>query len=243
MEFFLLKQLIERVNFRHTIKKSDGNTANITKYNNKLDDVQIRNAHHSSLDKKGVTHLGSGSEAVVFQNTTKAENSGVVTKWIRNQRTPYNENPAIIFLIHANKHGNPFAPVVYNIKQISNQNGTFDYYIKMEKLHKTLLQMKDNIEQPQIDAFVRQVVQDYDSYPLSLYQLAGIIRNSAVEEGVEINGKRYEYTEKLAEICDIINLVVMKYHGRLDLAARNIMIRLTSVGMQLVLNDPIYTGS
>lgn len=179
--------------------------------------------------------LGSGVEAIVFQSS-RPQNQGTVTRWLRNQSKDANNNGPIQYVIRGQQLNNPFIPRVYNIKQIQRKNGVFEFAIQMEKLAMTLEQYFTKTDH----LLERQLLEQ-------LYQaeyVDELMNDGYTPENLEsavlmaLSGEDSQhFTPMFKQAHDL----AVKYNTSrfLDIHDENAMIRLTSVGPQIVLTDPI----
>lgn len=197
--------------------------------------------------------LGQGRDAIVYQNSG-AKGIGVVTKQVR-AGVGIDDNGTIQYLIRGNKLGNPFVPVVYEIKSVSRQ-GRFDaevvtdYFIKMEKLHATLIDVDLDIDQSvalmrQVWSFNEDAVWKSNKTVRHLIE-AGCNSEQSDQLTVQDNGGNEVELTRTDSCKQVIALLrqVAKDTGDLhDIHSDNIMVRLTQVGMQVVISDPLANGN
>lgn len=236
----LIRKLIEYNNLQVKVKSQPRQTP----YQNKRAD-EIQNTANDDINNsevlpnKSTKVLGAGIDAIVFHNDQKPQQAGVITKWVRQQLTDYNSNPVIQYLVKGNSMGNPFIPVVYEIKQHQTNDEFYEYFIKMEKLHNTLHRM--NLDSNQVLMLLTQIIPEYDGPKIRKEELETLIEESFYDlSGLTIGNKLYKYNENYLKTLKLIrNIVHSSNSNAPDMHSNNIMIRLTSVGMQLVIIDPI----
>lgn len=179
--------------------------------------------------------LGNGVEAIVFQSS-RPQNQGTVTRWLRNQSKDANNNGPIQYVIQGQQLNNPFIPRVYGIKQIQRKNGVFEFAIQMEKLAMTLEQYFTKTDQLLERQLLEQLYQaEYvDELMNDRYMsenLQSVVLMALCGEGSQHFTPMFKQAYNLA-----VEYNTSKY---LDIHYENAMIRLTSVGPQIVLTDPI----
>lgn len=218
-----------------------------------------------SLSKSNTKLLGVGVDAIVFHNPHNPREVGVVNKWLRNQNTPANKNAIIQFLIKGNKLGNPFIPVIYSIREIQTKTGKYDFHIKSEKFYSTLNDI--DLDVLQLQSLFNQMFNKFDidftsndtalpirNDPYNIKRLLSrVIRTSITEpRGMYIytdlkdktDAKYVTYTKAYGQAIALIRQM-LKANTNLyeDSHMNNMMIRVTSSGLQLVFNDPLVDTS
>jgi hypothetical protein len=196
----------------------------------------------NKLEKNPSSILGIGADAIVFQSK-RAQNVGTVTKWVRNQRTDSNDNPYIKYLVKGHRLNSPYIPRVYNITQYERTNGIYEYAVQMEKLPFTFKQYMVEYWDD-IDLVINVLNQIFtnkfseyllNEYPHSVNGVLAYIRKT-LESG---NVGRIELNPKIVPVLNLINDAAGDGDATRDMHTENIMIRLTSVGPQVVIIDPL----
>lgn len=179
--------------------------------------------------------LGSGVEAIVFQSS-RPQNQGTVTRWLRNQSKDANNNGPIQYVIQGQQLNNPFIPRVYSIKQIQRNNGVFEFAIQMEKLAMTLERYFTKTDQLLERQLLEQLYHaEYVDELMNDRYTSGKLQSAIIEA---LSGEDSQhFTPMYKQAYDL----AVKYNTSkfLDIHDENVMIRLTSVGPQIVLTDPI----
>lgn len=211
------------------------------KFNDAVFDGELRN-----LGSRHTRAIGVGSEAIIFHNSINPVKAGVVNKWLRDQHYDTHHNAVIQYLIQGNALNNPHVPKVYDIRRVVKENKRghlrYDFHIKMEKLAFTMENANTYIDRLQFQAITGQVLIDCDSPELNKTKLMGIIYDlvNIPSNQYQLNSdSTYEVNPKLLQTIRLINSIGTQYNACNDMHANNAMIRLTSVGMQLVINDPL----
>jgi hypothetical protein len=184
--------------------------------------------------------LGAGVEAIVFQSK-RPQDAGVVTKWLRNQISDATNNSTIKMLTEMQKQNSTYFPKVYSIKQHNLDNGMFEFVIKMEKLYKDLKQYcvdisDDDLMQLQL---INQILNDETSQKLIDNMHDDQVEFDAMMTLVFRNIRTYHKLGLLNPQFKKSLVFVRQFSRVLDLHLGNFMIRLTNVGPQLVIVDPI----
>jgi hypothetical protein len=191
--------------------------------------------------------LGSGVEAVAYFN----ESTQMIVKIIKFKNHMTKEDvkkeSTYKYLKEITKEfnsGNPHFPKIYSVKFFeSPDNYPFNYdkpiygVIKMERLHS----IKDSDEYT-IEAAIRNTgikfatESKYSEYMPFLIKISDYVEGYMDSSFIkEIN----DSNPKFAKALIIIRKLIKKYRFKTDLHQGNIMIRLTSVGPQLVISDPL----
>jgi hypothetical protein len=178
--------------------------------------------------------LGAGVEAIVFQSK-RPQDVGSVTKWLRNQTTDSSSNPVIKYLTQSQQYNIHLAPKVYNITQYKRPNGLYEYSIQMEKLHMTLEQYLDKIDNDPLlsEQLLNQVYQPNarPNFKLKLSVLDQILFG--------LKNITPESNKRVIQYINFMKSVNTSDPKSLDIHGANVMVRLTSVGPQLVITDPV----
>lgn len=217
--------------------------------NNKVIDNDVPLNTSKKIESRNNDILGRGQDAIVYQKKGSG-GIGVVTKQIKGG-LDVESNGAVQYLIQGNKLGNPFVPNVYEIRKVASQGRFqaevgYDYFIKMEKLHGTLIDI--DLDMDQSMALLHTVYEFDESaswkWLKDIRQLIEMGCDPAVQDQVtvtDMNGLRVVMTrtESCAQVVRLLRDIRSKIDTRYDIHNENIMIRLTSVGMQVVISDPL----
>jgi hypothetical protein len=187
--------------------------------------------------------LGTGYFAAAW---THASDPGVIIKIEKNPSTPkYNSYYRYIENVKTQMASNPFLPRVYDIEKINYAALTQHVYV-IERLHHadSLLDRglltRDHI-MGMIDRYLilnkdsRYEVEDMESEELWEW-----FSNKIADISKYGNGSVRTPTKdtKLTQACDMVN--DLTHSGSfVDIHEDNIMLRLTSVGPQVVITDPL----
>jgi hypothetical protein len=196
----------------------------------KSDSVKVRNGY---TDTDSLKRLGAGLQAVVVDRIKKP---GVVTK-VFGFNTE--EDGYLQFLRFIQKHqNNPFLPRIYKIRLYRKE---FDIYInRIDSVYDNtgVVDMEKllPLNSPKIkDAISHQLqalgMSEQFAKSLATSQLINYYHDAIVNKKIERNAQFEEVVNFLRTYGTIADL---------DLHSGNIMARLTSVGPQLVLIDPIW---
>ena len=133
-------------------------------------------------------------------------------------------------MIDSLDHVNPFFPKIYGLKVFQDPSGNIFYQVEMEKLtdlNKIDPQMSSDMMDRYFaeDSFIRKET-DNIGYALLMVSDVEAYRDSILDE-------------TLREALDLIEHRVIPLGFRWDLGSNNVMVRLTSVGPQLVFTDPV----
>jgi hypothetical protein len=186
---------------------------------------------------KHANYLGGGVEALAYFN----KNTQTVIKVIKfkNSLTEQDvkEESTYLYLKEITKEfnsSNPHFPRIYSIKFFISEDGNIYGVVTMERLY-SVKDFDDSIIEAAIrNAGINPVMGDpindflanIDSY------LIGVISNNFIKK---LHGINPQFAKALIIVRKLIN----KYKFYTDLHAGNVMIRLTSVGPQIVLTDPL----
>lgn len=231
--FPLIQKLLEDVNLQYRDKTRIANPpSHFSKPKVKGEKRDLE-----KLSSKNVQAVGAGVDAVVYHNKNNPSKAGTVNKWVQDQAKSPEDNGTIQYLVRGNSLNNPFIPKVYDIRVVKNRNNKYDYHITMEKLHGTLAEA--GLDPQQLSALVNQVLENYDGPEMTMPILSNVIKHGAEDISVRIGGKEYNYTSTFLDAIDLVLDTILSTGSELDLHANNVMLRLTSVGMQLVITDPL----
>lgn len=203
------------------------------------------------LDHENPNHppvYSTGMEAVVFSNP-RPSMAGMVTKWIRGSRNAPNAEPTTLYLAAVQDQNNSLAPRVDKIKCISNGKDTYDYLIKMERLYPLTASMFDDAHTAR--QLLTQIIVDDDNIdkiePLDIEDFGELLHNCCVYMSdyaslpdTDNKELKFKYTKNFKQIMSVLNNIVEETTARHDIHDGNLMVRHTSVGMQLVISDPLY---
>lgn len=135
--------------------------------------------------------------------------------------------------------GNPWYPRVYAINTTKDKQNTISYNIKIEHLKEfkeltseEIINLAQNIFHE--DDVKRKFKQNDTPVPnyITASNLAQMVRDV-------VRGKIQTTDDKLIEAAKLINQLIKKYNFVDDITFKNIMVRRTQYGYQLVLVDPL----
>ena len=194
--------------------------------------------------KNPKTVVGSGCEAIVF-HSSRPQNVGTVTKWLRNQRQNSNNNAYIKYLIKCQSINSTYVPRVYNITQYTRPKGIYEYAIQMEKLPISFVQyirqycddahlLRSILIQIFSEKYSEELVSKYCGTKYGLSFILTEVRN-ALESNYNVHGN---INPQIISTLDLIHDLEGK-NATLDIHGHNTMVRLTNMGPQLVITDPL----
>ena len=184
--------------------------------------------------------LGDGVDAIVF-HSSRPQNAGTVTKWIETQPYDAKDSTYIQYLIK--NQNNPYVPKVYSISQYTTPEGFYNFSIQMEKLYCTVDQYieKNSNDYNLMRLIVVQFFTDSDTdYIMNSYFKTPRIIQDLMKKVLQGHTLKYNVIPQLLSILNTIRNALSgpQRKATLDLHLGNVMIRLTSVGPQLVITDP-----
>lgn len=207
----------------------------VTHSASKTDDITTRSGRKHY---KGGTMLGHGAEAIVFKHPT----SHTAVK--QSKPFPAKSRKGFIEYIKAIvKHsgGNPSLPQIYSLHFSAGKTKTVAT-IEMERL-RPLADMDEAVIRSLIKSTIRlddiekQEVDDPDMTSYELSELFGdALFYAASHDPAQIHNKHMAAAVKIAHAA-----IQKADDAVLDIAGTNVMVRLTSIGPQLVLTDPVYS--
>jgi hypothetical protein len=208
----------------------------------RISNTYIKNKLKDSPD----SILGAGIDAVVF-HSSKPQNAGVVTKWVRDQKYDAKNNTYVQYLIK--NQNNPYVPVVYSITQHNLQDGEYSFSIQMEKLHNTVKEYliininDEHLFRVVVALFFTDESTDYlmrtyfhENPKIIIKLMCSVLDDHTV--GYDVNPQLSAIIEKIHNVITQQRTLYGNSRVGVDLHLENVMIRLTSVGPQLVITDP-----
>ncbi len=122
---------------------------------------------------------------------------------------------------------NPFFPRVYDIKTIRDKNNRITYDIKIEHLNEL-----NSLSKEELFRMAKRLFVNVDVYGFDSHTFGAMVRDAAY-------GKKDIRDENLKDAIQLINYIRKKYDFENDINWKNIMIRRTNLGYQLVITDPL----
>lgn len=188
----------------------------------------------------GIKHLGSGAEAAVI----KSSNENGVYKVIGTYQQ-LGQSGHLQYLLATKKYANsnPYFPRILGANAINRISGTdpdvHGYIVKTERLYNLSTMSTDALTAMLQKIYGTNFVSHFDD----MVQFARYIKSG-------INGALASQVidPEFKQAAKLIIAVATKINSQhaindlIDLHAANMMVRLTHVGPQLVLSDPIYNG-
>lgn len=201
-------------------------------------DYELGILAHDNFSSKSyrINELGRGIESIVF---TKNNDQWISTvrKWLRHQ--PLNPSTCLPIKYLISSQHTTFSPKIYRIKQVQKTQDTCDYLIDMEKL----VHINDLNEQQRIQAMLSIFDQTIDNDELvsetQFFRLL-YVAIANVHDSMVLNNKLVTFKPQFIKCCKAIKKVCGSNRDLLDLHSDNIMGRITHLGVQLVISDPIY---
>lgn len=209
--------------------------------------------------KRGPQHpqtkeLGKGREAKAFEHPT---HPGSVLKYVTIKREP-NESAQVVFTQMAIEHkDNPFFPKIYKAKVIpmeDPEHGRYQMIVEMEKLQPLTgnkirhmiphILKQVGLEEKDVKKLIKSGVTNPNADMSNWLEdpkgqkaaiaFADIVNDWETLERMAQYSKNPQFAEAIQAIQD------WNMDFNLDLHHDNLMFRLTSVGPQLVILDPLY---
>jgi hypothetical protein len=173
-----------------------------------------------SIDVTKGGELGSGFQAWVG----KTKSNTAIKKAKIPSRNPENSAYVQFVKLVSEHQDNPFFPRIYSAKLLQEPLGDQFLIVHMEKLYP--------IEHPKIRFNVKEMSK--------LLKLPNIFTDFSVDRP-EIRKEIAEKTKnpKLKEALELLEPMFVKYGS--DMHRENWMVRLTSIGPQIVIADPFYS--
>lgn len=163
---------------------------------------------------------------------------------LKSNLRPFTENELDAYYVYIKTiqneaSGNPWYPRVYSINTTKDKENTISYNIKLEHLKEFKELTSEEIINLAQNIFHEDDVRDkfkQNRIPVPNYITASILAQMIRDV---VKGKIQTTDEKLIEAAKVINQLIKKYRFGNDITYRNIMVRRTQYGYQLVLVDPL----
>jgi hypothetical protein len=200
--------------------------------------------------------LGGGAVAKVYPHETDPHMVVKKEKSHKDQRSLerygiHSRNDAFAYYVDAAApymQSNPYLPRVYIKNSRKSKNGIVSYTYVVERL---VDRYDSNTVTPEmVDAMANKIL--VDPYFIHMENKHGKWSRlvEIIEKAIEQQNYKNIKDELLIEAGNIVHEAIRKYKNdwpqsdarvRIDLHAGNFMIRMTSVGPQLVITDPLYS--
>lgn len=205
------------------------------------DETDYESEQYDLLSRKNARHLGAGAEAVVI----KYDDSHEVVK-ILGTNAKLSQCAHLQYLLACKKYmnSNPYLPRINSIKTVNYDGTRLLYTIEMESLE----ELSDSSDED-CAVMQSQMFNYSDENYLEKSTPTNVVRGvSAVLRYNESDANLKDVNPLLRKACQLIRAVANRVHPKgglrelIDLHLGNTMVRRTSVGPQLVITDPLYSG-
>lgn len=175
-------------------------------------------------------HATHGSQNVGYWGKYRKKTNDLKMGTKESRRTELESNDAYYIYINAVSNlasSNPHYPRVYSIDTVKDANDKITYKIDIEHL-KPL----NSISKEELYNIAKQLFTEVKVYGFDMKTLGLMVRDSLYD------GKRIR-DESFSDAIGLITSLMKKYDFINDINWKNLMIRRTNLGYQLVITDPL----